>query len=94
MLSPVGAYYATGFKPVRLLADPKYVRAWPGGMGDTKCGGNYAPTILPQQQAAGVQYLFCIYYFGGRNMLKELLLQRVKFHQFQISKTTFFNLLL
>lgn len=51
--SPVGAYYATGFKPVRLLADPQFVRAWPGGMGDTKCGGNYAPTIMPQLHAAG-----------------------------------------
>eukprot|EP00056_Hartaetosiga_gracilis_P002406 m.53319 g.53319 ORF g.53319 m.53319 type:complete len:393 (-) comp11038_c0_seq1:38-1216(-) len=50
--SPVGAYYSTGFKPVKLLADPQFVRAWPGGMGDTKCGGNYAPTIQPQRYAA------------------------------------------
>lgn len=38
---------------MRLLADPQFVRAWPGGMGDTKCGGNYAPTIMPQLHAAG-----------------------------------------
>lgn len=54
LLSPVGAYYSGGFKPVRLLADNKYVRAWPGGMGDTKSGGNYGPTIMPQKEAQGV----------------------------------------
>jgi branched-subunit amino acid aminotransferase/4-amino-4-deoxychorismate lyase len=52
--SPVGAYYSTGFKPVKLLADTRYVRAWPGGTGDTKCGGNYAATIKPQAEAAGM----------------------------------------
>jgi branched-chain amino acid aminotransferase len=28
------------------------VRAWPGGAGDTKIGGNYAPTIKPVLDAA------------------------------------------
>lgn len=51
LLSPVGAYYSGGFQPIRLLASTKYARAWPGGVGDTKCGGNYAPTIKPQQEA-------------------------------------------
>ena len=50
----MGAYYATGFKPVSLLADTRYVRAWPGGTGDIKCGGNYASTIKPQAEAAGL----------------------------------------
>ena len=36
---PVGPYYPTGFKPVSLLADPKYVRAWEGGSGAYKIGG-------------------------------------------------------
>lgn len=45
MLSPVGPYFKTGLQPVSLLADPKYVRAWPGGTGQAKCGGNYGPTI-------------------------------------------------
>lgn len=50
---PAGAYWgAHGFKPVKLLADSRYVRAWPGGAGDIKCGGNYAPTIRPQSEAA------------------------------------------
>ena len=38
LLSPVGPYYATGFKPVKLYADPVHIRAWPGGTGDSKIG--------------------------------------------------------
>lgn len=38
LVGPVGAYYPTGLKPVSLLADPKYVRAWPGGSGNFKMG--------------------------------------------------------
>ena len=48
LLCPVGPYYSTGFKPVNLLADPQYVRAWPGGCGYTKMGSNYAPTLWTQ----------------------------------------------
>lgn len=52
ILSPVGPYYKSGFKPVKLYADSVNVRAWPGGVGNTKVGGNYAPTIYPSQIAA------------------------------------------
>ena len=45
ILSPVGPYYSFGVKPVNLLADPNYVRAWPGGSGYSKMGSNYAPTL-------------------------------------------------
>merc|ERR1711936_416854 len=51
LLCPVGPYYATGFKPVNLLCDPRYVRAWPGGCGFTKMGSNYAPTLWTQKIA-------------------------------------------
>ena len=40
-----------GFNPIRLYADTENRRAWPGGMGFAKAGGNYAPTILPQVEA-------------------------------------------
>ena len=49
---PVGPYYAEGFKPIKLLADDVNVRAWPGGVGAVKVGGNYGPTIAPQMAAA------------------------------------------
>ena len=48
---PVGPYYPEGFKPVKLFADTDNVRAWPGGVGNTKLGGNYGPTIAPQMKA-------------------------------------------
>lgn len=51
MLTPVGPYFKTGLQPVDLLADPKYIRAWPGGTGSAKCGGNYGPTIPVQKSA-------------------------------------------
>ncbi|CAD5120895.1 DgyrCDS9447 [Dimorphilus gyrociliatus] len=48
---PVGAYYQTGLKPVSLLADPQFVRAFEGGTGYYKMGCNYAPTIQIQLNA-------------------------------------------
>ncbi|KAJ8612649.1 hypothetical protein MRB53_037385 [Persea americana] len=50
--SPVGPYYPTGFKAIGLKATADVVRAWPGGTGDKKLGGNYAPCVVPQMQAA------------------------------------------
>lgn len=37
--SPVGPYYRTGFNAVRLWAETKACRAWPGGAGNNKLGG-------------------------------------------------------
>lgn len=51
ILSPVGAYYATGFNPVKILVEERYVRASPGGMGDAKAGGNYAASLLAAKKA-------------------------------------------
>jgi len=45
---PVGPYYN---KPVRLLADEKYVRASKGGTGEAKAAGNYAGSMLPAKLA-------------------------------------------
>jgi branched-chain amino acid aminotransferase len=51
ILSPVGPYYRTGFKPVSLWACSEYVRAWPGGTGALKCGANYAISVMPGELA-------------------------------------------
>jgi len=51
IMSPVGPYYAEGFAPVKLYADTENVRAWPGGVGNAKVGGNYGPTIGPAAAA-------------------------------------------
>ena len=42
---PVGPYFSTGtFTPISLYADPGFIRAWPGGAGESKMGGQ-APLI-------------------------------------------------
>ncbi|HEY6007588.1 MAG TPA: branched-chain amino acid aminotransferase [Geobacteraceae bacterium] len=45
IMSPVGAYYASGFNPVKIMVEDKFVRAVPGGTGDAKTGGNYASSL-------------------------------------------------
>eukprot|EP00668_Euglena_longa_P001267 GGOE01001499.1.p1 GENE.GGOE01001499.1~~GGOE01001499.1.p1 ORF type:complete len:370 (-),score=86.31 GGOE01001499.1:410-1519(-) len=54
--SPVGPYYKCGFKPVKLLVNEAYNRAWKGGTGQYKLGSNYGCTILPQVEAAAQGY--------------------------------------
>jgi len=49
--SPVGAYFKAGVKPVSIWLSRDYSRAGRGGTGAAKCGGNYAASLLPQQQA-------------------------------------------
>jgi len=51
ILSPVGPYYPEGFKPIDLYVTDKYVRAAPGGVGEAKCGGNYAASLLAGAEA-------------------------------------------
>lgn len=46
ILSPVGAYYATGLKPTKIMIENEYVRAPLGGTGEAKCMGNYACSLL------------------------------------------------
>lgn len=38
IMSPAGPYYKEGFAAVKLYADDKFVRAWPGGSGNSKLG--------------------------------------------------------
>jgi branched-chain amino acid aminotransferase len=45
ILSPVGAYYKEGLKPVKLFVTDKYVRSAKGGVGYTKTAGNYAASL-------------------------------------------------
>jgi branched-chain amino acid aminotransferase len=49
--SPAGAYFASGVKPVDIWLSTEYGRAGAGGTGAAKCGGNYASSLLPQQEA-------------------------------------------
>jgi branched-chain amino acid aminotransferase len=50
--SPAGPYFRGGLKPVSVWLCSEYVRAAPGGTGAAKFAGNYAASLLAQQQAA------------------------------------------
>ncbi len=50
--SPAGAYFPKGVAPVSVFISEDYVRAAPGGTGEAKAAGNYAASLLAQQQAA------------------------------------------
>ncbi|MFB2581200.1 branched-chain amino acid aminotransferase [Herbiconiux sp. P15] len=49
--SPAGAYFTGGVAPVAIWLSTEYSRAGRGGTGAAKCGGNYAASLLPQQEA-------------------------------------------
>ena len=49
--SPSGSYFAGGLKPVTIWLSEEYARAAPGGTGSAKCAGNYAASLLAQQEA-------------------------------------------
>ena len=51
ILSPVGAYYAEGFNPVKIWVTKSHVRAVPGGMGEAKTPGNYAASLYAGEEA-------------------------------------------
>lgn len=51
LASSAGSYWKGGARPVSLWVSHDYSRAAPGGTGDAKCGGNYAASLVAQQEA-------------------------------------------
>ena len=51
ILSPVGAYYKTGFKPVKIWVAEERVRAVRGGVGEAKTAANYAASLFASETA-------------------------------------------
>jgi len=49
--SPAGPYFPSGLKPVSIWLSEHYSRAAPGGTGAAKTGGNYAASLVAQQEA-------------------------------------------
>jgi branched-chain amino acid aminotransferase len=50
---PVGSYFTA---PVDVLVTDRYVRAFPGGTGEGKPAGNYAPALLAERDARALGY--------------------------------------
>lgn len=73
IVGPVGPYFATGaFNPISLLADPRFVRAWRGGVGDCKMGGNYGPTIFVQNEATKLGCQQVLWLYGEEQEITEV----------------------
>lgn len=49
--SPAGPYFADGVKPVDIWLSEDYARTSLGGTGEAKCGGNYAASLEPENEA-------------------------------------------
>ena len=49
--SPAGSYFTGGVAPVSIWLSTDYSRAGRGGMGAAKTGGNYASSLVAQQEA-------------------------------------------
>jgi branched-chain amino acid aminotransferase len=56
MSSIAGSYFGSSGKirPARVMVTRDFVRAYPGGLGETKTAANYAASIWPQQLAAKI----------------------------------------
>uniref|UniRef100_A0A287BE09 Branched-chain-amino-acid aminotransferase n=1 Tax=Sus scrofa TaxID=9823 RepID=A0A287BE09_PIG len=73
ILSPVGPYFSSGsFNPVSLWANPKYVRAWKGGTGDCKMGGNYGSSLFAQCEAIENACQQVLWLYGEDNQITEV----------------------
>jgi len=61
LVTPVGPYFKTGFKPVHLVVEEHFDRAAPDGVGDVKVGGNYAAGLrgtLKAKEAGFTEVLY------------------------------------
>ena len=73
ILSPSGAYYASGLNPVGIWIEDEYVRAVRGGMGFAKTGGNYAASLIGQVKAHDADYAQVLWLDGvERKYIEEV----------------------
>ncbi len=73
ILCPVGAYYEEGFNPIKIYVTEEYVRAFPGGTGDVKAGGNYAASLKAQETAKKLGYTQILWLDGiERKYIEEV----------------------
>ncbi len=73
ILSPVGAYYAEGFNPVKILISTEHVRAVRGGVGEYKTAGNYAASLYASEKAKKEGYAQVLWLDGvERKYIEEV----------------------
>ncbi len=73
ILSPVGAYYASGLDPVKIWIEDEYVRAVVGGIGQAKAGANYVASLAAQEKAHKEGYSQVLWLDGvSRKYIEEV----------------------
>ncbi|KAM7366970.1 hypothetical protein PAMP_014900 [Pampus punctatissimus] len=71
ILCQVGSYFNTDAKGLSLWADPKYTRAWKGGTGDCKMGGNYGCSLSAQYEAVDYGCQQVLWLYGEDHQITE-----------------------
>ncbi len=61
LVTPVGPYFKTGFKPCRVCLSREYDRVAPKGTGAIKVGGNYAASLIAGEKAHELGYAVMLY---------------------------------
>ena len=73
ILSPVAAYYAEGFKPLKIWVSKDHVRAIKGGVGEFKTAGNYAASLTAGTEAINAGYAQVLWLDGiERKYIEEV----------------------
>jgi branched-chain amino acid aminotransferase len=73
ILSPVGAYYAEGFNPLKIWVSKDHVRAVRGGVGEFKTAGNYAASLTAGTEAVEAGYAQVLWLDGiERKYIEEV----------------------
>lgn len=60
-VTPVGAYFKSGFKPSQVCIMSQYDRVAPNGTGHIKVGGNYASSLMAGEHAHELGYSMVLY---------------------------------
>ncbi|KAA8580003.1 hypothetical protein FQN60_005538, partial [Etheostoma spectabile] len=71
ILCQVGSYFKNKAEPLSMWADPKYTRAWKGGTGDCKMGGNYGCSLFPQYEAEEHGCQQALWLYGEDHQITE-----------------------
>ncbi|XP_047431211.1 branched-chain-amino-acid aminotransferase, cytosolic [Mugil cephalus] len=71
ILCQAGSYFKNQAKAISLWASPKYTRAWKGGTGDCKMGGNYGCSLFAQYEAADYGCQQVLWLYGEDHQITE-----------------------
>lgn len=61
LVTPVGPYFKSGFKPSKVCMSREYDRVAPKGTGSIKVGGNYAASLVAGEKAHELGYSVMLY---------------------------------